>query len=67
MVMMLNTGSPSTPVKEAVPAALATKRRTWKARGSELAHCHCLSTTRNGVEGRQPNDRRKAGVLSQTT
>ncbi len=28
MVMMLNTGSPSTPVKEAVPAALATNRRT---------------------------------------
>ncbi len=45
-----------------VPAALATKRRTWKARGSELAHCHRLSTTRNGVEGRQPNDRRKAGA-----
>ena len=61
MVMMLNIGSLS-PFVTRLPAALAAKRRTWKARGSELAHCHCLSTTRNVVEGRQPNDRRKAGA-----
>ena len=54
----LNTGS----ARRTLPAALATKGRTGRAGAVNRLDRVGSGTTWNGVEGRQPNDRREAGV-----
>ena len=45
-----------------MPAALATKRETREPGIVNRLDAIGSGTTRNAVEGRQPNDRREAGV-----
>lgn len=62
----LNTGSPSPLVRRGACGA-SSEKEDQGARCRGPARRVGWGTTRNGVEGRQPNDRREAGVLSQDT
>ncbi len=67
MVVVLNTGSPSNAREGSGACGASSEKKNMEGPGSELAHCHRLSTTRNVGRGVSPTTEGRRERLSQDT